>query len=262
MRIMLLTMFNETRKGLLLVLDYKFNTLTRLFMLAFIFVGIGFFMGDGKLDPGRLASALLGYLIWFYAVMAISDMSSTLMMEANSGTLEQMYMSPTPFSVILFGRTIASFVVSTLMVIVVGGGLMLALRIRVPLHWEGLPIFLLTIVGLFGFGYMIGGATLVFKRVGALSRMTQNLLLFFNGALLPIDRMPEGLALFARTLPSTEGIVVLRKVMLHDASLSEVWRDGSLPFLTLHSAIYLLAGIVIFRWCERIVKIQGTLGQY
>ena len=70
----LLTTLNETRKGLLIMWSYKFNLSTEMFMLAFIFVGIGFFMGDGELRPEWLPGTLLGYLIWYYATLGLNSM--------------------------------------------------------------------------------------------------------------------------------------------------------------------------------------------
>jgi ABC-2 type transport system permease protein len=90
----------------------------------------------------------------------------------------------------------------------------------------------------------------------------QNGLLFLSGALLPVEAMPEWLAAIARTLPSTQGIVVLRRVVLDGQSLASVWQDGSLIWLIVHSAIYLTVGCLFFSVCEQIAKKQGSLGQY
>jgi hypothetical protein len=38
--------------------------------------------------------------------------------------------------------------------------------------------------------------------------------------------------------------------------------DGTLLWLVGNAAAYLVLGILIFRWCERIAKRRGTLGQY
>ncbi len=46
----LIAMTNETRKCLLLIWDHRLNTLSQLAMLVFIFVGIGFIVGDGRLN--------------------------------------------------------------------------------------------------------------------------------------------------------------------------------------------------------------------
>ncbi len=189
-------------------------------------------------------------------------MSGSLRDEAQSGTLEQMYMSPLPSWVILVGRVIATFMTSTAMVAIVGGILMLWLGISLPLTWQALPPFVLTMLGLFGFGYAFGGATLALKQVGALPNLVTNMMLFLNGALPPVHFLPSTLETIARLLPTTQGIIVIRKITFEGDSLSSLWADGSLVYLTLHSAGFLIAGWVIFAAAERVAKRRGTLGQY
>jgi hypothetical protein len=95
---------NEAWKGLLIRWSYKFNIVVETAMIAFIFIGISFFMGDGELDPVQLAPALVGYVIWFYALIAISNMSWGLREETQTGTLEQLYLSPYPVWLPLLGQ--------------------------------------------------------------------------------------------------------------------------------------------------------------
>lgn len=258
----LLATFSETRKGLLLMWDYRFNLFMQLFMLSFIFVGISFFMGQGELQPEALASTLLGYLVWFYAVGAISNMSWNLMEEMQAGTLEQMYMSPAPSSMILIGRVLSTMISTTVMVSIVAVALMLLLGVQLPMRLEGLPVLGITLIGLFGFGFIIGGATLLFKQVEALANLAQYVLLFLNGSLLPVDQLPPTIEAFALSLPSTQGIIVLRNVVLEGQSLVAAWNDQSLIWLTVHSVVYFVVGLIIFKWCEKRARTLGSLGHY
>jgi len=61
-------------------------------------------------------------------------------------------MSPTPTYVVFVGRILATLLWSTVMVGLVGTGLLLLLRISIPLNWQWLPVFALTMVGVFGLG--------------------------------------------------------------------------------------------------------------
>ena len=74
--------------------------------------------------------------------------------------------------------------------------------------------------------------------------------------------MPGWMATIARFLPLTPGVEVLRKILLDGVSLQTLANDGTLWWLVGSAATYLTLGIVIFRWCERIAKRKGTLGQY
>jgi len=77
-----------------------------------------------------------------------------------------------------------------------------------------------------------------------------------------VDAMPTWLAAIARTLPSTQGIIVLRKILLDGRSLTSTWQDRSLVWLLVNSAIYFAVGWIVFATCERVAKRQGSLGQY
>ena len=70
------------------------------------------------------------------------------------------------------------------------------------------------------------------------------------------------MAAIARFFPLTSGIDVLRKTLLDQVSLGTLAGDGTLLWLVGNAAAYLALGIVMFRWCERIAKWRGTLGQY
>lgn len=255
-------LLNETHKGLLLSWSYKFNLLTMMLTLGFVFIGIAFFMGRGDLDRAAIPSALLGYLMWFYALTAIGNMSWDLREEAQTGTLEQRYLSPAPTVLIQLGRAFSNLITTTVIIIIFTLVLIYLLGVTLPLRLAGLPVFVLTMVGLYGFGLLIGGATLIFKQVESLANLVQNMLLFLNGAFLPVDRLPSWLAAIAHTLPTTQGIVVMRKVVLEDASLLDVWSDGSLVWLLLHSLLYFTVGWVVFSLCERKARRDGLLGQY
>src|SRR5712692_5385118 len=158
---------NETRKGLMLNWSYRFNTLAEIISVTFIFIGILFFMGNGELQQDRMAEALVGYVTWYFAVNTINSMGAALTEEAQSGTLEQMFMGPSDSSVIMMGRSLATTLWSALQISLMGLALVLILKISLPLRWSALPVFLLTLLGLSGLGFVIGGLTLIFKHVNA-----------------------------------------------------------------------------------------------
>jgi ABC-2 type transport system permease protein len=262
MSYMLPIIFNETHKRLLLLWNYKFNIVTQFVTVILLFIGAVFFVQGGEFDPGQMPALLLGYIIWFYARIVIMSTSSDLISEAQAGTLEQMYMSPVNTDFLLLGRVLALLVSTTIMVLLPALGLVLLFHIHITLSVDALLPLLLTLIGLFGFSLALSGAALVFKQVEALSDLVQNALLFLTGSLVPVSHFPEWLALISKALPITQGIIVLRDMLLQGQTLAAAWADGSLIWLTIHAVIYVSIGLVIFRWGERIAKQQGSLGQY
>jgi len=113
-----------------------------------------------------------------------------------------------------------------------------------------------------GYSLILGGLTLLFKRLEILKEMFQIVVLIFGGVLISLERMPGWMATIARFLPLTPGVDVLRRTLLKGASLGTLAGDGTLLWLLGNAAAYLVLGIVVFRWCERIAKQRGTLGHY
>ncbi|HEY3340625.1 MAG TPA: ABC transporter permease, partial [Anaerolineae bacterium] len=162
----------------------------------------------------------------------------------------------------ILGRSVSTLLVTTVMVLIMAATMIVLFGVYMPMRLAGLPVFVLTLVGLYGFGYLLGGATLIFKQTGPLTNLLTNALLFTNGAILPVDRLPGWLQTFAKLLPSTQGIIVLRNVILKGQSLDAAWLDGSLVLLVIHSALFFVAGWLVYRWGEGIAKRRGSLGQY
>ncbi|MBP2630729.1 MAG: type transporter [Firmicutes bacterium] len=255
-------MLNETYKGLLIAWNYKFETFLQLVMMGVIFIGIGFIIGGGKLSTEKLAYTLVGYSIWLYSSIVISGMCRELLGEAQAGTLEQIFMSPVSVSLILIGRSFSTLITATINILLFMIVIVWGMEINISVPWRTLVIFVLTMAGLFGFGFVIAGLTLIFKRVGELAGLTANALLFLNGSMLPVEQFPKWLALFAKTLPTTQGISLLRDTLLDMKLLNDLWQDGSLILLCCQSIIYFGGGLLIFILCVRRAKLQGTLGHY
>jgi ABC-2 type transport system permease protein len=258
----LLATWNELEKELRIRWSYKFSIVVEAVMMAAIFLGITFFMTEGDLTSARLAPSLVGYIIWFYALIAIGKMSWGLREETQTGTLEQMYMSAMPMGLLLIGRTLATMVITTMEVLVAFLPLALLLGIRLPWTWEVLPLGALTLAGLYSFGFIVGGATLIFKQVESLANLLQNVLLFLNGALLPVALLPPAVETFALALPSTWGIIALRAAMFEGATLATLWQNGVLPNLLLNTLVYFVGGLLIYQLCENYARARGLLGQY
>jgi ABC-2 type transport system permease protein len=257
-----IALVGEIRKQLLTAWTYRVNTVVALLTIGFVFVGIAFLMSDGTMTQEEIAPMFVGYLTWFYAMGAIGDLSWGIRSEISAGTLEQISMSPAPIGFILLGRVFANLITSTVQLLIQGTILMLVLNIRLPMRWEAIPALAITLVGVFGFGFVLAGATLIFKQIESLANLFQNMLMFFNGMLLPLSAMPGWLAAIARTMPTTQGVYVLQRLLLDGVSLADAWRDGSLIWLLVNSSIYFAIGWVVFSACERIAKAQGSLGQY
>ena len=255
-------LYGEFRKGLLISWTYKVNQLISLLTLGFIFFVVVFFMGGGKLDPDRIASSLVGYLVWMYVAAALGDLTYGLRGEISSGTLEQLAMSPAPIGILLIGRVIANLLITSVQVIIMGFIVLSLIHIRISIPPSAVLALLITFIGVLGFGYIIAGAMLLYKQIESMNNLFNNALAFFNGAFLPISAMPAWMAGISTLLPSTLGIIVIRSITLDGKTLLETWQDGNLIALITNSLLYLLIGLSIYTLCEQVAKKRGSLGQY
>ncbi len=62
--------------------------------------------------------------------------------------------------------------------------------------------------------------------------------------------------------PVIWGISLMRAVLAGDTTLLSLWSSGELVGLLLHSATYLVVGLVVFAWGYRTARGKGTLAHY
>ena len=262
MKTTITAMTNELVKEFSILWNYRTNTILEIALYSVIFLAIGFFLTEGRFDEQTITSLWIGYFLWFLANRAISGVANNISTEASTGTLEQMYMSPAPTWALFVSRVLSTVLISVVQITFITAVIALNSSARIPLAAEFLLVTCLTMAGLFGVGLMVGGATLILKHTSALSATASNALLFLNGAIMPVDRFPTWLESISLLLPTTQGIIVLRKIGLDGESLVSTWSDGSLGFLIGHSALLLVLGLATFRYAEYVGRRKGVLGHY
>jgi len=253
---------NEIEKGLIDLWRGKIASLLELILFALFFLAIMFAVGRGTFHKEQVAPLLLGFVGYIFFHMQTNRLFWGLLGEMQSGTLEQMYLSPLPSWLLTIGLQVASIVEAAISALVLSLFIELVVQVPIPLHWAVVLPLVLLVLSSAGYSLILGGLTLLFKRLEVLKELFQLVVLIFGGVLVPLDRMPGWMATIARFLPLTPGVDILRKTLLDGSSLGTLAGDGTLLWLVGNAAVYLVLGIVIFRWCERIAKRRGTLGQY
>ena len=253
---------NEIEKGLIDLWRGKIASLLELILFALMFLAITFALGRGAFHREQVAPLLLGFVGYIFFHMQTNRLFWGLLGEMQSGTLEQMYLSPLPSWLLTIGLEVASVVEAALSALLLYFFVSLVVRVSIPWQWAAVLPLVMLVVGSVGYSLILGGLTLRFKRLEILKELFQIVVLIFGGVLVPLARMPGWMATIARFLPLTPGVAVLRKILLEGFSLGMLAADGTLWWLVGNAVAYLVLGIVIFRWCERIAKRHGTLGQY
>jgi ABC-2 type transport system permease protein len=253
---------NEIEKGLIDLWRGKIASLLELILFALMFLAIMFALGRGTFHQEQVAPLLVGFVGYIFFHMQTNRLFWGLLGEMQSGTLEQMYLSPLPSWLLTIGLEVASIVEAAISALLLYFFIDLVVQVAIPLQWAAVLPLVLLVLGSVGYSLILGGLTLLFKRLEILKELFQIVVLVFGGVLVSLERMPGWMATIARFLPLTPGVDVLRRILLEGASLGALAGDGTLLWLVGNALAYLALGIVVFRWCERIAKRRGTLGQY
>ncbi len=261
---MFFTLFlNELRLMTILYWHYKWNSLVNVLMTASDFIWWMLLLDGGTINPEKIAPLAVGYIIWIYANYMITDANNFIVETSQTGILEQIYLSAVSLSRQLVARFAASFILCTIELCFVTTVLMFYFpTIILPYSIPAFIIFCITIMGIAGFAFMIVGFGLIFKKLQAFTYMVTTLLLFLNGSILPLETTPLWVQWLSKTLPTTQGIAILRSMLFHGQRMSTVIQDGSLLLLLINTIAYIALGLAILYLCERYAQQQGIVGHY
>src|SRR6516162_7655975 len=235
---------NEIRKGLAFAWSEKLQILIEMPFFAIFILLLGPLLGAGhqiasghvawSLHSGRTSLLLLAFLPAAVFYMQAVKLFWRLLGEIQSGTLEQVYLSPLPsWLVTAAGRVAAAL----------------------------LPFALLIVTGI-GYSLIIGGMTLVWKRIQMLQEGFLMLVMIFAIAALPVITVPGWFTGLGRLFPATATVASLYGAMIGHRGVTSLWGTGGLTWLLVTAAAYLLGGILVFRLGERTARTRGTLGAY
>ncbi|MGH2603194.1 MAG: hypothetical protein ACRDJ9_27900 [Dehalococcoidia bacterium] len=133
----------------------------------------------------------------------------------------------------------------------------------VELTWSwSTPVPLaITLAEIAGFAMLIGGMALIVNSIGAIIHVIQNVIMLLNGAFIPVFVFPAWLALTSKiVIPTTLGMDATRRIITDDASLSQVWSDGTLPWALVHAGVVLTLGWIVYQAAIRRGLREGRLG--
>ncbi|MBO0807997.1 MAG: ABC transporter permease [Actinobacteria bacterium] len=272
MRSLLVSVASEVRKGLLFTWSERLQVLAETPVFALFILLLGPLLGTGgqaaagrlswTLQSSRTSLLVLAFLpstvFYFLAV----KLFWRLLGEIQSGTLEQVWLSPLPFWLTTaVGRVVAALAET----LAVTGAVYGIVSLFVPLryHWAAsalLPASMLILAAV-GYSLIIGGMTLAWKHVQPLQEAFLLLAQIFAFAALPVLAVPRWFAGIGRAFPVTSAVASLYGVLIRHRPVTGLWGTGGLIFLLVTPAAYLAAGVIAFRLGERAARSRGTLAR-
>lgn len=218
-------------------------------------------ISGGSYGQEQQLLVLVGWLTWIVASDCMSEMSYAIGEEAQTGTLEQVCLLPVSLSGILTVRSLAYL-------LGVGAKGILAI-VLVAFFIAPLPagptlviLFLISLIGGYGLGFLFAGLALVFKRTESLVGLVFSLMIFLTGALVSLESLGWIYKVLRLALPLTWGISLMRSAVSEGTTLLSMYRSGELVGLTLHSVVYLALGLTVFTWGYWRARTEGTLAHY
>lgn len=221
-----------------------------LFLSAQYMAGPNFAFGD------RLDAVVVGYVLWTLTLYIINDIAIGLQSESQTGTLEQVFLSPLGAPRVFFARAIASLALRLSLIVIIIAILtgITGSRLAFP-PVLALPMLSLVMAG-YGLAFIMGACALVFKRVQQILGVFQFVLLFLLAA--PVEEWSGPIEILRYLLPMLPSTGLLRDVMARGIALN--WGDFGWAFL--NGVAYLAVGLLVFAWAERTAKHNGSLGGY
>ncbi|MDQ3694592.1 MAG: ABC transporter permease [Chloroflexota bacterium] len=181
--------------------------------------------------------------------------------ERLTGTLRALFLAPcSRFSWLLGGQLVGlleGFAITIITLIFARVVFDVRLDANLPSVVVVLALF---VILLWGFSLIIGAIGLLLKQANQLSNLIFPFVLVLGGVQYPVSLLPDWLRLPARALPFGYGFEALAAAMLNNASLPAL--IPQLVPLTGFAIVLPVAGIVTFRWLERVVRARGELDLY
>jgi ABC-2 type transport system permease protein len=211
---------------------------------------------EGEFVQEAQLLVMVGWITWVVASDCMSELPHVISEEAQTGTLEQVCLTPIPLSGVLTVRSLAYLVG------IGAKGILAAILLTffiAPLQSGPVLVglFLISLVGAYGLGFLFAGVALVFKRTEAVVGLIFSLMIFLTGALVGLESLGALFEVFKIALPLTWGISLMRTTLVEGAI-----QGSGVIGLGLHSLAYLSIGLLIFAMGYRRARSKGTLMHY
>ncbi len=247
--------YSVVKKYFIELKRYFLNTLMTMIGIFILFLLVFFGLRSFEAGTDTLQGSIVGFAMWIFAVMAYSEMSWGLLQEARDGTLEQLYLTPSTFRRISAYRVFGSFIFQFILFVVFLGIMMVTTGQYLSLNAGVIILIGLTLLSIYGLGYIMGGLSLVFKKVQAGNQILQFLFIL----LLVLPTITDHDIIYF--VPLSWGNHMINKMMVEGLSLLD-FTLLEYSILLVNSFGYLIIGLFIFSLMERTAKKRGLLGHY
>lgn len=265
MRGLLRLFWAHTKTSLIEILRYPLEFASMyvviILFLGGIFLGIHAFVPTGSLLGETKAAIFIGYMLWTFYMVTVQSATYSIIRGAREGYLERELTTPFGHTTVIVTKIVSetfSLLAHYLLIAVIS-----ILLFDIELHLDAasiLLIFAFVYLFLLGLGLLFAGLALAFKRVQSLVGIIQmGIMLISFGALGDFGAVGNAIL---RWIPYTQGIRLLRGVMVEGEGLDYVVRSANLLPLVLGAVAFLGLGVFVFGRLDRLSMRRGLIGQF
>lgn len=221
-----------------------------------LFLSARYIAGPSLQFGDRLEAIIIGYVLWTLVLFIMADIAGSLQNEAQTGTLEQLFLSPFSAPQVFLTRALASLTLQLTLILTILLIIITLTKSQLSFPPSLLLPLITVLLGAYGIAFIMGSLALLLKRVQQLLGIFQFVLLFL--LTVPTETEAGSLGILGLLLPMVPGAGILRDLMARGQMLNSV----QFIFALCNGAIYFTLGLLLFRWAERETKRRGKLGGY
>ncbi len=251
--------------------SYRLDFLLRIASI-FISIAIFYFISQilgaavnpylGRYGADYFHFALLGIAFYPFINLSTDSLSDAIHEYQHSGTLEVLFVSPTPILPALLMSTVWGYcwaVAEVLFYLLAA-----ALIFRADLNWANilaaLLVVVLTVLANAGLGLVNAAFVLATKRTSPLARLLGLFTSLLAGIYFPVEVLPAWLRVFSHLLPATYAFDAVRRLLLQPVSLADL--AANMLILVGFTLLLLPLGLIAFYYAVQWSKVDGSLAQY
>lgn len=239
---------------------YPIDMISGIIANAVVFYGLFIsakYIAGSNLNVGeKLDVIVIGYILWILVVFILEGIAYGIQVEAQTGTLEQIFLSPFGTLNVLLIRGIASLTLHITLIC----GILIFIMLLTKRYLYFSPSIILPLIpvllGAYGLSLTIAALTLLYKRIQQLLGLVQFALFFL--LTFPSEVWGQSLQNLRMILPMTVGSDIIRDLMGRKENLDL----SSLLFALMNGIAYFIIGVFVFLWAERKAKRQAILNGY
>jgi len=236
---------------------YKFSVISdivvfSLLMIFFLTSRTGTSLSEKYMGADYRTLLLVGYIAWTLSISAISSVGNEISSELSKGTFYRKMHSKYPLVILYLGDLIASFVTQ---IVVIAGLLIIAKvfwNVSISFSFTIVIALIINLLGMYGIGLIVGGLSVLYKRIGAIVLLIQLGMLFITDT-IPIS---QSLLAVTKVIPLSPCNEVIRTCLSNNVD------TYSFVMLLLSSAIWIIIGGMVFYMSIRKAQRRGNLLYY